>query len=129
MHSSLQIKSSTSSSKVAWEKTHGNMLASTNGNTLRLWDVRGRTDLPLSIYINRETDLGKQGFGNIDFANTRSRRIYSIDFSPNRRNLVVTGNADSVVRVFHVDKKGQLANESGAPDAVIQVSSCRMTEC
>ena len=68
--------------------------------------------------MNRETDLGPQCFGNLDFINARSRRILSIDFSPNKRNVIVTGSADSVVRVIEIDKNPN----NDAADVIFQVS-------
>ena len=115
---SIQLKSSTGSSKVAWEKTCGNILASAHGNQLRVWDIRGRLDLPLNIYINRDSDLGPQCYGNTEFFNARSRRILSVDFSFNKKSLIVTGSADSVVRVFKANKN---TNREGTADVMIQV--------
>ena len=111
------LNSSTSATKIAWEKTAGDLLATTHENQLKVWDIRGRTDQPLSIYVNRETDLGAQCFGNLDFFNARSRRILSIDFSPKKRNLIVTGSADSVVRVLEINK----ASNTDAADVIFQV--------
>ena len=111
------LNSSTSATKIAWEKIAGDLLASTHENQLKVWDIRGRTDQPLSIYVNRETDLGAQCFGNLDFFNARSRRILSIDFSPNKRNVIVTGSADSVVRVLEINK----ASNTDAADVIFQV--------
>ena len=111
------LNSSTSATKIAWEKIAGDLLASTHENQLKVWDIRGRTDQPLSIYVNRETDLGAQCFGNLDFFNARSRRILSIDFSHNKRNVIVTGSADSVVRVLEINK----ASNTDAADVIFQV--------
>ena len=93
-------------------------MASTHENQLRIWDIRGRSYRPLGVYINRETDLGPQCFGNIDFFNARSRRILSIDFSPSKKNVIVTGSADSVVRVIEIDKN----TNSDVADVIFQVS-------
>jgi WD40 repeat protein len=112
----IRINSSASAGKVAWEKTCGNILASTHENQLRVWDIRSRTDTPLGIYINRETDLGVRSFDDSDFCNARNRRILSIDFSPKRKNVIVTGSADSVVRVFEVNK-----STTDAADVIFQV--------
>ena len=112
----IRLNSSASAGKVAWEKTCGNILASTHENQLRVWDIRSRTDRPLGIYVNRETDLGVQCFGDSDFFNARNRRILSIDFSPKRKNVIVTGSADSVVRVFEVNK-----NTTDVADVIFQV--------
>ena len=117
---SIRLISSTCATKVAWEKTCGTLLASAHENQLRIWDIRGKTDRPLGIYTNRETDLGPQCFGNIDFFNARSRRILSIDFSLNTKNFVVTGSADSVVRVFTISKN---ISQDVTADVIIQVLS------
>ena len=41
----------------------------------------------------------------------------SIDFSPNKRNVIVTGSADSVVRVLEINK----ASNTDAADVIFQV--------
>ena len=68
--------------------------------------------------MNRESDLGPQCYGNTEFFNARSRRILSIDFSTNKKSLIVTGSADSVVRVFKANKN---TNKGGSADVIIQV--------
>ena len=113
----IKINSSTASGKICWEKTGGNILASTHECQLRIWDIRGKRDRPLGIYNNSENDLGPHCYGNNEFFNARSRRILSIDFSPRKPNMIVTGSADSVVRIFEVNK----SNNSDTPDVIFQL--------
>ena len=117
----ININCSTPAGKISWEKIGGNILASTHESQLRIWDIRGKRDRPLGIYNNSENDLGPHCFGNNEFFNARSRRILSIDFSPTKENMLVTGSADSVVRIVEVNK----INNNEAADVIFQLPQKR----
>jgi WD40 repeat protein len=79
----IKLDTNNGAQQVCWERVHGNVLASSHANDIKLWDPR-QFKYPLE-YISAHSD-----------------HIIALDFSTNRASRLVSSSRDHLIKFWDV---------------------------